>query len=69
MALEWDGESEIDGSVYAKKQQENVEDLEIPSGLSEKVGSSTIDTIWSGTSAAYTAITTKDPRTLYLVSA
>lgn len=33
-----------------------------------KVASTTVDTIWAGTQAAYDAIATKDPATLYVIT-
>lgn len=40
----------------------------LSTALSGKVGSSTVSTIWTGSQAAYDAITTKDSATLYIVT-
>ena len=65
--------SELNTSLAGKANSSHTHTIANVSGLSveldAKVASSTVDEIWTGTQAAYDAIASKNPATLYIIKA
>ena len=65
--------TELADALAGKSASSHTHNMDKVNGLNDaldaKVDSTTIDTIWTGTQAAYDAIATKNPRVLYIIKA